>query len=388
MPPISVNNLTKSFPLYHQSHGTLKDAVLQGLGKQKETLTVLDDISFDVKSGEFLGIIGRNGCGKSTLLKILAGIYQPTSGTVKINGRLSPFLELGVGFQPELTAWENIFLYGSLLGMTEKQIKQRVDAIIAFSELEKFIDTKVKNFSSGMVVRLAFSTAIQADFDILLLDEVLAVGDMAFQQKCYEKFYEFKKQEKTVILVSHDLSSVKKFCQNTILIESGQIIQYGTSESVVDQYILSQISNSASKANGKIVAILGLKIQQGNILTQNIKTQQPITASLRLDVKKAIQDPVIGITFVNLLKQNVFAANNEFLQQKLGKFEPGQYNINFNIKQSFAPGKLFITAAISDEELNYYDWQTNITQIEVINPDYQSEGVVDFQYSITSVRKN
>jgi len=388
MPAISVQNLTKEFPVYHQNHQTLKGAVLQGLGQKKETLRVLDNISFDVQEGEFLGIIGRNGCGKSTLLKILAGIYQPTSGSVKINGRLSPFLELGVGFQPELTAWENIFLYGSLLGMTEKQMKARVDEIIAFSELEKFIDTKVKNFSSGMVVRLAFSTAIQADFDILLLDEVLAVGDMSFQQKCYDKFSKFKKQKKTVVLVSHDLHSVKRFCQSTILIETGKIIQSGRSDSVVDQYILSQVSNKDMGSLYDDVKIKNIEVIQYNKATKRISSKVPISVNLHIDVNKSVNDPIIGITFVNLQNQIVFAANNLFLRQKFGKFEPGKYCINYKIKQFFAPGKLFITAAVSDHNFNYYDWQTNITHIEVINPHYKSEGIVDFQYSINSVRKN
>jgi len=236
MNSIQVKNLTKEFQLYHQQHYTLRDRILHGFGRRKETLKVLDDVSFTIPRGEFVSIVGRNGCGKSTLLKILANIYQPTEGQVIINGRLSPFLELGVGFQMELTAWENIFLYGSLLGMSEAEIKTKVDDIIAFSELDKFIDTQVKNFSSGMVVRLAFSTAIQADFDILLLDEVLAVGDIGFQQKCKDKFKQFKQNNKTVILVSHELGSILEFCQRCILLENGRIIKDGQPDQVIKEY--------------------------------------------------------------------------------------------------------------------------------------------------------
>jgi ABC-type polysaccharide/polyol phosphate transport system ATPase subunit len=248
MPAIEVKNLTKSFILNHERHSTLKQSLLAGFRRRHELLTVLDNINFTVEPGEFFGIIGRNGCGKSTLLKILAGIYPPTSGSVKINGRLSPFLELGVGFQPELTAWENIFLYGTLLGLTTKQLNQKVEEIIAFSELGKFLDTKIKNYSSGMLVRLAFSVAIQADFDILLLDEVLAVGDASFQQKCFSKFREFKDNDRTIVFVSHSQSLVEEYCDRAILLENGQLVDNGQPAKVFMNYnqLLNQTDNQVA----------------------------------------------------------------------------------------------------------------------------------------------
>lgn len=251
MNAIEVKNLCKKFVINHEKHVTLKQSLVSGWKSRKEVISVLDDINFEVKQGEFFGIIGRNGCGKSTLLKILAKIYEPTSGSLKINGRVSPFLELGVGFQPELTAWENIFLYGTLLGLTEKEINKKINQIIEFAELEKFVDTKIKNFSSGMLVRLAFSVAIQADFDILLLDEVLAVGDVGFQQKCFDKFNQFKEQNKTIVLVSHSEGAIKEYCDRVILLENGRIIQEGAPSAVMAIYNLSSMENQQKKSEEK-----------------------------------------------------------------------------------------------------------------------------------------
>jgi ABC-type polysaccharide/polyol phosphate transport system ATPase subunit len=199
-------------------------------------LKALDGVSFGVPHGQFLGVIGHNGCGKSTLLKILSKIYQADSGTVFVDGRVSPFLELGVGFNPELTARENVFLNGALLGLTRRELRDRVDGIIAFAELEDFADQKLKNFSSGMQVRLAFSVAIQADAGILLMDEVLAVGDARFQEKCFEVFSRYKREGRTVVLVTHDLGSVERYCDRAILIDHGRLIDDGHPGDVTAAY--------------------------------------------------------------------------------------------------------------------------------------------------------
>ncbi len=197
---IKVDAVSKRFKIPHEKHSTLKAAVLNIFNKKSYTeFQALEDVSFEVKKGEFFGIIGRNGSGKSTLLKIIAGIYVPSRGKIKINGRISPFLELGVGFNPELTARENIFLGGSILGLTKKEIKKRFNKIVEFSELQDFIDMKFKNFSSGMQVRLAFALAIYAHAEILLMDEVLAVGDSNFQNKCLEEFNKYREEGKTVV---------------------------------------------------------------------------------------------------------------------------------------------------------------------------------------------
>ncbi len=198
--------------------------------------TALRDISFEVKKGEFFGIVGRNGSGKSTLLKLLAGIYTPNEGSIQVAGKLTPFIELGVGFNHELSGRENVFLNGALLGFNRKEMTSMYDDIVEFAELERFMDQKLKNYSSGMQVRLAFSIAIRAKGAILLLDEVLAVGDAIFQKKCYDYFKELKKLKKTVILVSHDSNALQQFCDRAILIESGSIRREGKIGSVINEY--------------------------------------------------------------------------------------------------------------------------------------------------------
>ncbi len=234
---IVVKNVSKRFVIPHEKVSTLKGAFVNLFHKKNyEIFDALKDISFEVKKGEFFGIIGRNGSGKSTLLKILAGIYTTDTGHVKINGRISPFLELGIGFNPELSGRDNIYLNGTVLGLTKKQIDEKFNEIVAFSELERFIDQKLKNYSSGMSVRLAFSVAVHANRDILLMDEVLAVGDINFQQKCLAKFEEYKAQGKTVILVSHDTNSIEKYCDKVILLKDGIIKNMGNPTQVVEEY--------------------------------------------------------------------------------------------------------------------------------------------------------
>lgn len=220
---IKVNKVSKTFILPHEKNNSVKSAFINFYKKKKgyEKQQVLKDISFEIKKGEFFGIVGRNGSGKSTLLKLISQIYTPDSGDITINGKLTPFIELGVGFNPELSGRENVFLNGALLGFNRKEMDAMYDEIVAFAELERFMDQKLKNYSSGMQVRLAFSIAIRANTDILVLDEVLAVGDEAFQRKCFQYFAELKKNKKTVILVTHDMDSVQRFCTRALLIDKG-----------------------------------------------------------------------------------------------------------------------------------------------------------------------
>lgn len=234
---ISVKNLHKSFRLPTERATGLKQAIFNRLKGVKGYTEhkVLNGISFDIHRNEFIGIVGRNGSGKSTLLKTLAKIYFPEKGTVEINGTLVPFIELGVGFNPELSGRENIYLNGALLGFSNKEMDAMYDEIVDFAELRPFMDQKLKNFSSGMQVRLAFSIAIRAKGDILLLDEVLAVGDAAFQQKC-ENYFASIKGKQTVILVTHDMGNVRKFCDRAILIENGKITNEGSPEKVAKAY--------------------------------------------------------------------------------------------------------------------------------------------------------
>ena len=235
---IIAKDIHKSFRLPTEQAFGLKQAIfnrLRGIKGYKEQ-KVLRGIDLEIKKGEFVGIIGRNGSGKSTLLKILAGTYYPEKGEITINGTLVPFIELGVGFNPELTGRENVYLNGALLGFSNEEMDAMYDDIWDFAELKDFQDQKLKNYSSGMQVRLAFSIAIRARGDILLLDEVLAVGDAAFQEKCNNYFADLKDKKQTVILVTHSMENVRKFCNRAILIENGKIIEEGDPKKVADAY--------------------------------------------------------------------------------------------------------------------------------------------------------
>lgn len=235
---IELKNVSKMFRIYHEKRNSVYETIVGWFSKKKyyEDLPVLKDISFSVKKGEMFGIIGRNGAGKTTLLRIISGIYKTDSGSVLINGSLVPFLGLGTGFQIELTAKANVIQYGILLGFKKKEITDRVDEIIKFAELEKFADIKIKNFSSGMYARLAFSTAIQVDPDVLIIDEALLVGDLGFQQKCFETINNFKKNGKAIILVTHDMQVVQSFCDRAMFLNQGIIESIGDPAEVIQAY--------------------------------------------------------------------------------------------------------------------------------------------------------
>ena len=234
---IRVRGLGKGFSIPLDRASTLKYRVTHPRSSsRRRRFEALRDVSFDVHDGEFLGIIGRNGCGKSTLLKILAGIYTADGGSVEVDGRVSPFLELGVGFNPELTARENVYLSGSVIGLPRSMLHARMDEIIGFAEIEEFAETKLKNFSSGMQVRLAFSVAIQADAQIFLMDEVLAVGDAAFAEKCFDVFSRYKREGRTIVLVTHDLGAVHSYCDRCLLLDHGRLIADGPSGEVTARY--------------------------------------------------------------------------------------------------------------------------------------------------------
>lgn len=237
-PVVVVKNVTKSFMIPIEGNTGLKQRIVNGFKRRKgyRVFTPLQDISFTVNQGDFFGIVGKNGSGKSTLLKTLAGIYQPQAGEVTINGSLVPFIELGVGFNPELSGRENIYLNGALLGFNHKEVASMYDEIVSFAELGDFMEERLKNYSSGMQVRLAFSIAIKAEGAILLLDEVLAVGDGAFQQKCFDYFEKLKREKKTIIIVTHDMGAVKRFCNRAMLISDGKIQKIGKPDEIADLY--------------------------------------------------------------------------------------------------------------------------------------------------------
>lgn len=267
---ISVKDLSKSFKLPHENHSGLKQFIINTFKKNTrsgyEKQNVLDNISFDINKGDFFGIVGRNGSGKSTLLKLISEIYVPDKGKINVNGKLTPFIELGVGFNPELTGRENIYMNGALMGFSNKEIDSMYDEIVEFAEISRFMDQKLKNYSSGMQVRLAFSIAIRAKTDILVLDEVLAVGDEAFQRKCNKYFDEIKKDKyKTVILVTHNMDAVRKYCSQAILIDNGKILAKGTPAYVADKYSIQFIN----KASG--VKFKTNRLGSGKVIYENVK---------------------------------------------------------------------------------------------------------------------
>ena len=239
MSTIIVDNVSKKFRIPHEKKNTVFQNIV-GLIKRQfdyEEFWALKDVSFEVNKGEALGIIGRNGSGKSTLLKIMARVLYPDSGSISLNGKVASFLQLGVGFQPELTAKENIYIYSSILGLRRKQVDGIYDDILDFAELKKFENMKLKNFSSGMNLRLAFATAIHANPDTFLIDEVFAVGDEAFQKKCRDKMSQFKAEGKTIVFVSHALDTVKELCQRSMLLNEGRIVTMGDTEKVINDYL-------------------------------------------------------------------------------------------------------------------------------------------------------
>lgn len=233
---ISFNDVSKKFRRGQKL--LLKEALIDlFLPDKKEDFWALRDISFEIKRGETIGIIGNNGSGKSTILKLIAGVMFPTNGMVTVNGRISPLIELGAGFHAELTGRENIYLNGTILGLTNKQIESRFADIVAFSELSDFIDTPVKHYSSGMYMRLGFSVAVHTDPEILLIDEIFAVGDTSFQEKCFRKMEEFKKKNVTIVHVTHDMATVENFCEKVLFINKGHLEEIGNARQIVKEYL-------------------------------------------------------------------------------------------------------------------------------------------------------
>ncbi len=243
---IEVRDLRKEFLLSHSGAGSIKSALLWWKRRRLERLEVLKGITFNLMKGETVAVIGRNGAGKSTLLSLIARVYKPTSGTIKVSGRVAPLLELGAGFHPDLTGRENVFFNGVILGLTRKEITSRTDAIVAFAELESHIDVPVRSYSSGMLARLGFAVAVHVDADILIVDEVLAVGDFEFEQKCYRRIDEFRAAGGSILFVSHASDSVTRVADRCIWLEKGEIAAEGTPEEVMAAYRLSGVAEAPS----------------------------------------------------------------------------------------------------------------------------------------------
>ena len=340
---IKVDEVSKTFKLPHEKQTSIKGAVInifKGGNRSFERQQALQGVRFEINKGDFFGIVGRNGSGKSTLLKLLAGIYSPDSGRIQVNGKLTPFIELGVGFNPELTGRENVFLNGALLGFNRKEVSAMYKDIVEFAELRRFMDQKLKNYSSGMQVRLAFSIAIRARSDILLLDEVLAVGDAAFQQKCYDYFEELKLSNKTVVFVSHDMGAIRRFCNRAVYIDQGKLTHSGdpldiadiyqedNMQSVIDQS--SESSKAAHKEDNITVSIIEQNPEQHILrfrIAYNSKFQTYVGFSLIKD----------GATFAELNSLNLKGTDKKGALDytlDLSLLNPGLYEISATLIKS------------------------------------------------------
>jgi ABC-type polysaccharide/polyol phosphate transport system ATPase subunit len=306
-PAVVVDGVTKHFRMYSERNDSLKAAVLRGGRARYEEFRALDDVSLEIPSGTTYGLVGENGSGKSTLLKCIAKILRPDAGTVTTDGKLAALLELGSGFHPELSGRENVYLNGSILGLSRKELESAFDEIVDFAGIEQFIDQPVKNYSSGMYVRLGFSIAINVDPDILLVDEVLAVGDAAFQRKCMEKFAAYRAAGKTVVVVSHDTGSMRLLCDEVAWLEHGKIIKTGRPDEVVDEYVeeghedRQQTEDGGTRwgsGEGRIDKVELLDAQGRP--TSRVRTGERVTVRMHWSTEERIPQPVFGLALETL----------------------------------------------------------------------------------------
>nr|WP_299202767.1 ABC transporter ATP-binding protein [uncultured Brumimicrobium sp.] len=375
---ISIKGLSKRYSI-----GVVKDtsfrASLAGVFKKKKNpnndFWALKDVSFDVEQGEVIGIIGKNGAGKSTLLKVLSKITQPTEGRIEINGRVASLLEVGTGFHPELTGRENIYLNGTLLGMTRKEVAEKLEEIVEFSGVRKFIDTPVKHYSSGMYVRLAFSVAAHLEPEILIIDEVLAVGDAEFQKKCLGKMKDVAGEGRTVIFVSHDLAAVKNLCTRCVLLNNGSISMIGTTSECIEKYLQSNSIKSNDLSTIKNRKGLGNIQFTNGLVSQNerkgiVLSNQPIKIELDLSKEIDLKHGRIDIGINNSSGTRVAWISSSLLPEMTLKSDKIIFTIeNFNL----SPGQYDLNV-FCEVNKEIEDWIENVLPFEVLEFDYYNSG--------------
>lgn len=382
-PIIKVENLSKSYLIGHQNnekYTTLRDMVtysakgfiqnarkmLRGkqlMGNDKvEEFFALKNINFEIKKGDRVGIIGRNGAGKSTLLKVLSRITEPTEGRVSINGRVASLLEVGTGFHPELTGRENIYLNGAILGMSREEVKRKFDEIVAFAEVYKFLDTPVKRYSSGMYVRLAFAVAAHLEPEILIVDEVLAVGDAKFQQKCLGKMEDVSKEGRTIVLVSHDIGMISRICNSAILLKNGHILKHGLTEDVVSEYNKLDISNSSKWETLTSQFFRNLSITLSDIhgeLASNFSNLDEINIGMIFTLNKSMNNLKFSITIHNSRGIEVlrtYSNDTNMNPELLERYQEGAYSFNIKIpSKTLNGGQYFITLDVGEHRVRWIE---------------------------------
>jgi ABC-type polysaccharide/polyol phosphate transport system ATPase subunit len=352
---VSVEGVSKTFRLPHQQYSTLKERALHPLrSTDYDELHALRDISLQIAEGEFFGIVGRNGSGKSTLLKCIAGIYSADSGRISIAGRLSPFIELGVGFNMDLTARDNVVINAIMLGLSRRAARARFDAVIEFAELEEFVDLKLKNYSSGMLVRLAFATAIQVDAEILLIDEVLAVGDAAFQQKCFEEFFRLKREGRTIVFVSHDMYSVERFCHRAMLIERGAMVQLGEPHQIARAYHklnFGQLPHgapaAASATDATVISDAWFENASGERVT-DASQKESLCICFEVRLTEDLLDPVFAATLRTELGHTILVVRSDRDGRSSGSFRAGESVVaRFDIPNWLTSSRYAMTPSVA-----------------------------------------
>jgi ABC-type polysaccharide/polyol phosphate transport system ATPase subunit len=350
-PALAAQGVHKRFKIPEERSHTLKERALHPLRRSRhEDLHALKDISFAVAPGEFFGIVGRNGSGKSTLLKCLAGIYRTDEGQIWCNGRMSTFIELGVGFNPDLAAYDNVALNGIMLGLSPREARARYERVIEFAELEEFQDLKLKNYSSGMHVRLAFSVAIQVDADVLLIDEVLAVGDAAFQQKCFDVFNRMRSEGRTIIFVTHDMGAVTRFCHRAMLLERGEMVAIGDPRDVADRYLEIAFGRAVGYEESGVGSA---RMGDGTARVSDVwlgddrderravaPQSEPMTLKTLVTFNAEVMDPAVSLTLLNEHRQPVVVATTTQDREQTGGFRAGEQAVfAFSFHNMLAPGR-------------------------------------------------
>lgn len=391
---ISVARLGKTFRLPHQRYHTLKERMLHPLRSRSfDELGALDDVSFEIAEGEFFGIVGRNGSGKSTLLKCLAGIYSVDAGSFEVTGRLSPFIELGVGFNPDLTARDNVIINAIMLGLSRTQARARLDSIVEFAELGEFVDLKLKNYSSGMQVRLAFAVAIQVDADVLLIDEVLAVGDAAFQQKCFTEFEHIKASGRTVVLVTHDMGAVERFCDRALLLERGRIVEIGEPASISRRY--NELNYRVAREEARrthgpevlrrdpVAAVVDARFESpaGETLVY-LPRGASCVARIQVRFHAEAEDPLFAVALVNEAGQIAFETASQLAYGPTGHFRAGEeVAVVVRFDNWLPPNRYRLVAVVTGDgsAANAYDLRDDIASI-IVSPELSEERLADLPH--------